>query len=181
MSGHPTGTRPRPPTRRGTYALPMADRKPPRLATDALGTLVGLLDYQRRSLLSKVEGLSPEQAAWSPVASGTSLGWLVGHMADAEQTWVVRRFAGRDVTLPGGATTGVSDDLATSVGAYRATWPVVDGIVASAPGPDARCRADDAGPPVNLVWILAHLVEETARHAGHADILRELLDGSTGR
>ena len=161
--------------------MPMEDRKPPRLATDALGTLRGLLDYQRRSLLSKVEGLTPEQAAWSPVPSGTCLCWLVGHMADAEQIWVVRRFAGLDVTLPGGATTGVSDDLATAVAAYRSTWTVVDGIVAAAPGPDARCRADDGDPPVNLVWVLAHLVEETARHAGHADILRELIDGSTGR
>jgi hypothetical protein len=121
----------------------MVDRKPPRLATDALETLVALLDYQRGSLVRKVEGLTEAQAGWSPVPSGTSPRWLVGHMADAEQTWVVRRFAGREVTLPGGATTGVSDDLATCVAAYR--------------------------------------VEETARHAGHADILRELLDGATGR
>ena len=53
--------------------------------------------------------------------------------------------------------------------------------MSAASGPDERCRADDADPPVNLLWVLAHLVEETARHAGHADILRELLDGSTGR
>jgi hypothetical protein len=46
---------------------------------------------------------------------------------------------------------------------------------------DQDCPPFDSGPPVNLRWILAHLLEETARHAGHADILRELLDGSTGR
>jgi hypothetical protein len=159
----------------------MADQKPPRLATDAFGTLTALLDYQRHSLLRKVEGLTPEQAAWSPLPSGTSLLWLVGHMADAEQTWVVRRFAGLEVGLPGGATTGAMDDLATAVAAYRATWRVVDELVTGAPGLEARCRGDDAEPPVNLGWVLAHLVEETARHAGHADILRELLDGHTGR
>jgi len=159
----------------------MADRKPPRLATDALGTLTALLAYQRASLVGKVDGLTEAQAGWSPVPSGTSLRWLVGHMADAEQTWVVRRFAGRPVTLPGGATTGVSEELATAVAAYRATWEVVDGIVSAASGPDDRCRDDAGDTPVNLLWVLAHLVEETARHAGHADILRELLDGATGR
>ena len=159
----------------------MADQKPPRTATDALGTLTALLAFQRGSLLRNVEGLTSEEAARSPVPSGTSLLWLVGHMADAEQTWVVQRFAGRAVTLPGGASTALGDDLDRSVAAYRSTWAVVDAIVAGAPGPEALCPADGSVPPVNLLWVLAHLVEETARHAGHADILRELIDGRTGR
>jgi hypothetical protein len=46
---------------------------------------------------------------------------------------------------------------------------------------DELCRQPDSGPPVNLRWVLAHLLEETARHAGHADILAELIDGRTGR
>jgi len=46
---------------------------------------------------------------------------------------------------------------------------------------DELCRSDDVAPRVNLRWVLAHLLEETARHAGHADILRELIDGETGR
>ena len=95
--------------------------------------------------------------------------------------WVVRRFAGRPVALPGGVVTALSDDLGTTIVAYRATWEVVDAIVAGASGPDEPCRADDTDPPVNLLWVVAHLVEETARHAGHADILRELIDGRTGR
>jgi hypothetical protein len=94
---------------------------------------------------------------------------------------VVRRFAGRPVELPGGAVTGKSDDLDESVAAYRATWQVVDAIVADTSDPGEHCRADDTDPPVDLMWIIAHLVEETARHAGHADILRELIDGQTGR
>ena len=75
----------------------------------------------------------------------------------------------------------MSDDLGRSVAAYRATWPVVDAIIAGAPGPDTRCADDPAEPPVTLRWVVAHLLEETARHAGHADIIRELIDGRTGR
>jgi uncharacterized protein DUF664 len=159
----------------------MVDHKSPRSATDALGTLTALLDYQRASLVRKVDGLTTAQAAWSPVPSGTSLLWLIGHMADAEQTWIVRRFAGLPVDLPGGATTGVTDDLDRSVAAYRATWKVVDTIVADVSDPGELCRGDDTEPPCNLLWVMAHLLEETARHAGHADILRELVDGQTGR
>ena len=50
-----------------------------------------------------------------------------------------------------------------------------------APGLDELCRRPDADPPVSLRWVLLHLLEETARHAGHADIIRELIDGGTGR
>ncbi len=158
----------------------MADQKPPRLSTDEVGTLTALLGYQRASLVRKVAGLSAAQASWSPVPSGTSLLWLVGHMAEAEQTWVVRRFAGLE-TAPGDSGGEAHATVDEAVDAYRTTWLVVDDIVARAPGLDAPCRGDTGDPPVNLRWILAHLVEETARHAGHADIIRELIDGDTGR
>jgi hypothetical protein len=159
----------------------MADQKPPRLAGDPRATLCALLGYQRASLLRKVEGLTDEQAAISPVPSGTSLLWLVEHMAGAERTWVVDRFAGLGADRPDGAGSDPTGRLADAVTAYRATTDAVDAIVAAAPGLDTRCVADVGEPPVDLGWVLAHLVEETARHAGHADILRELLDGATGR
>jgi hypothetical protein len=56
-----------------------------------------------------------------------------------------------------------------------------DGIILDASDLDELCRRSDAPEPVNLRWVLMHLLEETARHAGHADILRELIDGHTGR
>lgn len=56
-----------------------------------------------------------------------------------------------------------------------------DGIILDASDLDELCRRSDAPEPVNLRWVLMHLLEETARHAGHADILRELIDGETGR
>jgi hypothetical protein len=122
----------------------------------------------------KVAGASEADAARAVVGSGTTLLWLVGHLADAETTWVVRRFAGE----PG--TPAASSTVAEAVSAYRATWARVDAIVAAASLDDECADIGDA-PQVNLRWVLAHLLEETARHAGHADILRELIDGETGR
>lgn len=160
----------------------MADRKPPRLDAGELDTLLALLRYQRQSLVSKVEGITPEQAAWSPVPSGTNLLWLITHMADAEVSWMVRRFAGVPTDVveePPSPSAGGA--LLAAVARYRATWDDVDALVATASGPEARCAGDDVQPPVTLRWVLAHLLEETARHAGHADILRELIDGRVGR
>jgi len=65
--------------------------------------------------------------------------------------------------------------------AYRVAWQQVDRVAFAGAGLDELCRLPDADPPVSLRWVLMHLLEETARHAGHADILRELIDGRTGR
>ncbi len=75
---------------------------------------------------------------------------------------------------------GPDDTLADAVNDYRATWARVDSVV-SAASLDDRCRAVSGDDVVNLRWIMTHLLEETARHAGHADILRELVDGQVGR
>ena len=74
----------------------MADHKPPRLAGGEGETLRALLQFQRESLLRKVSGVDEESARWSAVASGTSLLWLIRHIAAAEATWVLQRFAGQD-------------------------------------------------------------------------------------
>ncbi len=158
----------------------MTDHRPPRVEADELATLMALLQYQRESLVRKVEGATPAQAAWSPVPSGTNLLWLVTHLADAEQTWMVRRFAGLPTDV-GEEPPPEGDALARAVGQYRATWVTVDALVAEADGPEAPCLGDDTSPPVTLRWVLAHLLEETARHAGHADIIREMVDGTVGR
>jgi len=155
----------------------MADLKPPRLASGEAQTLHALLQYQRESLLRKVDGVDEDRARWSPVGSGTSLLWLVTHMAAAEVTWVLDRFAGQDPVAaepPGGT-------LRAAAEAYRQGWQRVDAAAFAGAGLDELCRRPDPGPPVSLRWVLMHLLEETARHAGHADILRELIDGSTGR
>jgi hypothetical protein len=150
------------------------DQKPPRLTSGERETLHALLQYQRESLVKKATGISDADAQRVLVPSGTTMLWLMTHMAQAETLWIVQRFAARPDTV------APADTLASAIDAYRATWVRVDTIVASS-DLEELCRdvGDDA--PVNLRWVLMHLLEETARHAGHADILRELIDGETGR
>jgi hypothetical protein len=155
------------------------DRKPPRLNAGEFETLLGLLQYQRESLISKIAGAGETAARTSPVPSGTTLLWLVKHLAQAETRWLVNRFAGEGAELPGDAVLP-RDTVESVIEQYRAASARAD-AAARTGRLDEFCRADEAEPAVNLRWVLAHLLEETARHAGHADILRELIDGSTGR
>lgn len=157
----------------------VTDRKPPRLAATELETLLTLLQYQRDSLIRKVDGVDEVAARWSPVGSGTTLLWLLKHLAQAEIRWVVIRFAALDAALPDD-TVQPDDTTASVIAGYRSASAEADAVARTA-GLGEFCRGDDSGDPVNLRWVLAHLLEETARHAGHADILRELIDGSTGR
>jgi Protein of unknown function (DUF664) len=157
----------------------VGDQAPPRLAGDERDTLRAALQYVRESFVRKLDGIDDQAARWSPVGSGTSLLWLTRHLAYAESVWVLGRFAGRDDGVPANGVPE-ADTAAAALEAYRATWRAVDEVVAGASLDDA-CRADRQQPPVNLRWILVHLVEEIARHAGHADLIRELRDGSTGR
>ena len=154
----------------------MPDDKPPRATGDERAVVTSLLAYQRNSLLKKLDGIDDAQAAASPVVSGTSLLWLINHVADAEATWVLRRFAGQDGTSVGGHETTID----AAIRRYRAVCEESDGIIAQS-SLDEPCRAPDSEPVPDLRWVVSHLLEETARHAGHADILRELIDGSTGR
>ena len=158
----------------------MTDLKPPRLAGDERATLLALLQFQRESVLRKVSGLDDEQAKSHLVGSDTTLLWLVQHLAHAETLWLQVRFRGDDREVLEGLALEQGDTLADAVAAYRETWQRVDAIVETSDLDDFVADDQDLGP-VNLRWILGHLLEETARHAGHADILRELIDGSTGR
>jgi hypothetical protein len=157
----------------------VADQKPPRVAGDERTTLLTLLQYQRESLVGKVDGIDEDGARWSPVATGTSLLWLLRHLIRAEILWVPMRFAGEVDQHPDDRLDD-TDTVAAAVADYRATWARVDAIIAAS-DLDDLCRANDRDEATDLRWVIAHLLEETARHAGHADIIRELLDGQTGR
>lgn len=155
----------------------MPDQKPPRSAGDDRTVLRTLLQYQRESFARKVSGVSEAAARTSPVGSGTSLLWLTNHMADAEVTWALERFCAQPaaaVARPPAPT------IAAALDRYRAVWADVDAVLDRAELDDA-CPDFDGGGAANLRWIVSHLLQETARHAGHADILRELVDGATGR
>ncbi len=155
----------------------MTDTRPPRITESPRATLTSLLKYQRESLARKLDGVSDDNARRSPVGSGTSLLWLVSHMADAELTWFCQRVAGISVELAGALTP--NDSVATVLDRYcescRRADSAISTIAFNAPA------VESGGDPVTLAWVMAHMLEETARHAGHADILRELIDGSTGR
>jgi hypothetical protein len=158
----------------------MTDLRPPRLVGNERDTLHLLMQYQRDSVVRKVAGIDDETARRRLVGSDTTLLWLVMHLTHAELLWIVTRFAGLDDPLPSN-TVRPGDTLAAAVDLYVATWTRVDAIVAAATDLDVLCQNIGDGPPATLRWVLMHLLEETARHAGHADIIRELIDGATGR
>jgi uncharacterized damage-inducible protein DinB len=157
--------------------LAVADRKPPRSSGDDRETLMTLLQYQRESVAHKLDGIDEVAARQSPVASGTTLLWLIKHLAYAERLWIFHRFAGGEKPAP--VTT--DDTIDVALAEYKQTWAAVDAVVTGSPTLDELSIIASDGGTVTLRWILAHLLEETARHAGHADILRELIDGATGR
>lgn len=158
-----------------------ADAPPPRSTGDERTVLRLLLQYHRASVVRKVEGVTDEDARRSPVPSGTSLLWLLRHLAWAEDIWIGQRVLGGPPPAPVRVSDLATDTVAAAVEGYRAAWARTDAVLGDeAVDLGSRCR-DPKGDPTNLRWVLAHLVEETARHAGHADVLRELLDGATGR
>jgi hypothetical protein len=154
----------------------MPDAKPPRLAGNERATVGALLQYHRDSFVRKVSGVSDEDARMSPVGSGTSLLSLANHLADAETLWILQRFAQID-----DAGEPPAETIRDAIDRYQRTWARVDAVIKATPSLLVECPDFDGGPPTNLRWIVDHLLEETARHAGHADILRELIDGTTGR
>jgi Protein of unknown function (DUF664) len=139
-----------------------------------------LLNYQRESLVAKLDGLDSKAATRVVMPSGTTLLWLIEHMSQAETLWMVHRFLGVLPTAddPGAAPTGTVEH---AIAEYQRATQRTDAIVAGAPDLDQLCLTTGSESLVSLRWVLAHLLEETARHAGHADILREITDGKTGR
>jgi hypothetical protein len=130
------------------------DRRPPRLDGGERETVLALLQCQRESLLRKVLGADESAATTSPVASGTTLAFLVAHLCRAGSAWVEERFAGRSprpLGLPGDRAPAIGEGVASS----RAGWLWTDAIASSA-DLDAPCRGDGATPPVNLRRVLAH-------------------------
>ncbi|MFC7330909.1 DinB family protein [Marinactinospora rubrisoli] len=156
------------------------DTGPPSTGPGEKDVLAGLLDYLRASVAAKAAGLPERQARAPGVPSGTSLLGLVRHLTYVERYWLLgREVANWQATFhpaPG-------DTAETVLAAYRQTTAAANEQIASwhdlaEPGPRPVKRGS---PAPSRRWTLAHLIEETARHAGHADILRELVDGTTGR
>jgi uncharacterized damage-inducible protein DinB len=154
----------------------------PVVAGGEIETSLAFLGYLRDGVRRKLDGLTEDQGRSAPVPSGTSLLGLAKHLTSVETYWIQRRFAGQEIARVddgNGFSLATGDTIASVLGAYDEAARRTDEIVTAA-GEPARLMAFTSHG-LTLRWALAHVTEETARHAGHADILRELLDGSTGR
>lgn len=148
--------------------------------------LLAMLDNNRAIMAWKLAGLTREQAVRPAVASGTSLLGMVKHLAYVERWWFDDFFAGNDVEYPWSdgdpdADFRIEDDetIESVIALYEAAIARAKEITADAQMDDLSVR-DRNGERRALRWIVAHMIEETARHAGHADIVRELIDERTG-
>ncbi|WP_460403093.1 DinB family protein [Actinophytocola sediminis] len=156
------------------------DAGPPRTGPEEKAVLLGFLDYLRASVIAKTSGIPEPDLRTPGVPSGTNLLGLVKHLTHVERHWLL----GQPVTDWAATFHPGPDETADAVLlAYRETSARANELIAACadlaePGPRPGGRA---GPAPALRWTMTHLIEETGRHAGHMDILRELLDGSVGR
>ena len=147
--------------------------------------LVSILNKQREVMVWKLEGLTDEELRRPMTPSGTNLLGIVKHLAAVEYGWFCTTFGRATEPLPfdnedEDADLRVNDDESTEdiLGFYRRACDASD-LAMGELGLDAEGTAW-FGDTVSMRWVILHMIEETARHAGHADILRELIDGSTG-
>ncbi|KJS63755.1 DinB family protein [Streptomyces rubellomurinus] len=167
----------------------LAPRIDPPMVADEATMLTAWLDFHRSTLALKCQGLADDQLRLrSAPPSNLSLLGLVRHMAEVEQHWFQRVLLGTE--LPGGIFWTEEDedgdfnnvdtaDVAHDFAAWRAE---IDAARRAAEGLplDTVAERPRRGQEVTLRWIMVHMIEEYARHNGHADLLRELVDGSTG-
>jgi hypothetical protein len=169
------------------WIAPEADRHHAPGVADERAMLRGFVDYQRQTLLRKCQGLTSEQLTTAAVPpSGLTLVGLVRHMADVERTWFRRRVAGLD--LPWIFCTDDDRDASFVV---VDTEPEADLAIfrreveqSEAAVVDLPLETTFVHPrwhrTLSLRWLYMHMIEEYARHNGHADLLRERIDGATG-
>ncbi len=157
----------------------MTDRKPPGVSGDEKTTLLGFLDYLREAIAAKVAGAPEPQVRTPGVPSGTNLLGLVKHLTAVERYY----FLGAPVGNWAATFRPTGKDTVDSVlSAYRQAIAEANTVIEACDDLTERVPVPaKPGPGPSMRWLLTHLIEETGRHAGHADILREQIDGATGR
>ncbi|MEV0221028.1 DinB family protein [Streptomyces sp. NPDC050704] len=155
------------------------DTGPPRTGTDEKATLRGFLDYLRNAVADKIAGVPEPDVRTGQVPSGTNLLGLLKHLAFVERFYFLGEDVGdwRATMRPSAEDTvdGVLADYRKTVERANQVIDACPDLALPAPRPPRR------GPAPSMRWVLVHMIEETGRHAGHADIIREQIDGSTGR
>lgn len=158
------------------------------LAPDERRALTEFLDFYRAALVDRCFDLNDEQLRQTPLPTSLSLARLVGHMAWVEQTWFVERFGGDDpqpyvMQLDWSADNDAEMTLAESWDREHLFSTFERAVEESrrrteeAGLNDLSATTDQAGEHWNMRWILVHMIEEYARHCGHADLIREAIDG----
>jgi hypothetical protein len=172
-------------TATSTGTLPADNRPEPPGIADERSTLEAFLDLQRATVIYKATGLSDADAARRLLPSLTTVSGLIRHLADVERSWFREVMHGEqgipyrwtDDDPDGEFRVGPADSLGEIIADYESA-------VAESRAVQLRYSLDDPchgrEGRFTLRWITVHLIEETARHIGHIDILREMLDGATG-
>jgi uncharacterized damage-inducible protein DinB len=171
-------------------------RPEPPTSADEAGTLLGFLDWQRATFAWKCAGLDSAGLATKVAESTMTLGGMLKHLALVEQSWFSRWLHGNERTPPWDKVDWAADPdwewhsaAGDSPDELRTVWQqavdrsrvlVADALRADPDLGQLAKRANAAGWCPNLRWILCHMIEEYARHNGHADLIREAVDGQTG-
>jgi hypothetical protein len=168
------------------------DRRDPETDGGELAQLTQFLDYHRATLVMKTSGLTQAQLATRLPPSTLTLAGLVKHMALVEDNWFQKVLLGREEPEPWASApfdddrdwelhSAVDDEPSDLLDLYAAACERSRAAVAEVGDLEAGAvRPGRRGERFNLRWILLHMIEETARHNGHADLLRESVDGATG-
>lgn len=169
------------------------DRTDPDVAADEMTTVSQFLDYHRDTLVMKVTGLDRDALAVTIPPSEMTLAGLVKHLALVEDWWFTVRMAGEPEPEPWASApeedpdwewhSAVDDTLEELLAQYADSCARSRAVVARVGDLDARSVLANSRVPgqhFSMRWIILHMIEETARHNGHADLLREAIDGVAG-
>jgi uncharacterized damage-inducible protein DinB len=169
-----------------TWVAPQIERRHEPYVADERTMLQGWLDLHRDTLLWKCQGLTADQLTRAAVEPSTlSLLGLVRHMASVERSWF-HRAAGvpfddlyhSDDNPDGDFNDGTAESAEADFATFRAECANADALVADLPLDHTFETTRDR--TISLRWVYNHMIEEYARHNGHADLIRERLDGTTG-
>jgi hypothetical protein len=172
-----------------TFAAPRS----PGPEVDERELLLGFVRWQREQVVATASGLTDEQIRWRPDGKLIAIGAVISHLTHMEWRWVEGRYLASE--FPPRTDEFNLDPSVTGAQLIEAYWHQAqrtESIVRAADSLDVHCLGDEGGRgpahvllgfdrPITLRWVLLHLVEETAHHAGHADSTREMLDGSRMR
>ena len=161
-----------------------SQRQPvPRNDGGELDTAIAFLDFARGCLLKKADGLTEQQLRRVLVDSGTTILGLVQHLTTGERFWFGHELLGEgpDRDWDFGMDVPAERSAAQVLADYREAIEASNAAIRAVGNPAALMARPVDGERLSLRWLLAHATTETTRHAGHADILREQLDGVTGR